>query len=58
LRFDGVVPNVAKGAKPEADEHSHEVPLSADSGHSRDREGTAGFGPLLTSIDANSVHLP
>src|SRR5438270_13192458 len=26
-------------------EHRHELPLSADSGHSRDRDRTAGFDP-------------
>jgi len=32
-RFDGVILNVAKGAKPEAPDFKHELPLSAESCH-------------------------
>jgi hypothetical protein len=45
--------NDGKGAKPEADDALRELPLSADSGRSRDRDRTAGFDPELTSMTAS-----
>jgi hypothetical protein len=40
-------PNDGLGAKPEASGLEHELPLSADSSHSRDHNRTAGFDATL-----------